>query len=109
MQYLEEALRDRLVCGLNNSSIQKKLLSKNDLTLQRANDIRTAAEMAVLQPSDKLTLQHETEVLAVQQECKWSNKQEENGDGTYVKYQISKIPTNVPHNTTFHCKRRPDE
>ena len=30
--------------------------------------------MAVLQPSDKLTLQHETEVLAVQQMCKSCGK-----------------------------------
>ena len=73
-QFLEEALRDHLVCGLNNSSIQKKLLSENDLTLQRAIDIATAAEMAVLQPSDKLTVQHETEVLAVQQVCKCCGK-----------------------------------
>ena len=73
-QFLEEALHDRLVCGLNNSSIQKKLLSENELTLQRAIDIATAAEMAVLQPSDKLTLQHETEVLAVQQVCKCCGK-----------------------------------
>ena len=64
-QFLEEALRDRLVCGLSNSSIQKKLLSENDLTLQRAIDIVTVAEMAVLQPSDLLMLQHETEVMAV--------------------------------------------
>ena len=35
-QFLEEALRDRLVCGLNNSSIQKKLLSEKDLTLHSA-------------------------------------------------------------------------
>ena len=74
-QFLEEALCDRLVCGLSNSSIQKKLLSENDLTLQRAIDIAMAAEMAVLQPSDQLMLQHETEVMAVQQVCKCCGKQ----------------------------------
>lgn len=46
--FLEQALRDRLVCGMTNSSIQKKLLAERDLTLQRAVDIATAAEMAVL-------------------------------------------------------------
>ena len=33
-----------------------------------------AAEMAVLQPSNKLTLQHEMKVLAVQQVCKCCDK-----------------------------------
>ncbi len=37
--YVEEALRDRLVCGLRNESIQKKLLSEVDLTLQRAVEL----------------------------------------------------------------------
>ena len=50
--FLEAALRDCLVSGLNNSSIQKKLLSKKDLTLQRAVNIVTAAEMAVLSQSN---------------------------------------------------------
>ena len=66
-KFLEEALRDRLVCGLNNNSIQKKLLSEKDLTLQRAVDIAMAAEMAVLQPTEQLTPQNEPEVMAVQQ------------------------------------------
>ena len=74
-EFLEEALRDRLVCGLNNTSIQKKLLSENDLTLQRAIDIVTAAEMAVSQPSDQLTKQHKTEVLAMQLMCRCCGKQ----------------------------------
>ena len=74
-QFLEEALRDRLVCGLNNSSIQKKLLSEKDLTLQRAVDIAMAAEMAVLQPTEQLTPQNEPEVMAVQQVCKYCGKQ----------------------------------
>ena len=73
-QFLQEALRDRLVCGLYNSSIQKRLLSEKDLTLQRAIDIAAAAEMAVLQPSDQITLQREPEVLAVQQVCKGCGK-----------------------------------
>ena len=46
--FLEQALRDRLVCGMTNSSTQKKLLAEKNLNLQRAVDIATAAEMAVL-------------------------------------------------------------
>ena len=47
--FLDEALRDRLVCSLQNSETQKKLLAESELTLQRAVDIATAAEMAVLE------------------------------------------------------------
>ena len=73
--FLKEALRDRLVCGLSNISIQKKLLSEDDLSLQRAIDIATAAEMAVLQPEDQAATSHrETEVFAVQQVCKCCGK-----------------------------------
>ena len=34
--YLGEALRDRLVCGMRSSSVQKRLLSEADLTFKRA-------------------------------------------------------------------------
>ena len=46
--FLEQALRDCLVCGMTNSSTLKKLLAEKDLNLQRAVDIATAAKMAVL-------------------------------------------------------------
>ena len=34
--YLDDALRDRFVCGLQSETIQKKLLMETDLTFQRA-------------------------------------------------------------------------
>ena len=40
---LEEALRDRLVCGLCNEAIQRKLLSVPELTF--ANALKTAQGM----------------------------------------------------------------
>ena len=46
--FLEEALRDCLVCGITSSSTQKKLLAEKDLTLLKAINIATATEMAVL-------------------------------------------------------------
>ena len=36
---LDDSLRDRLVCGLNNALIQKRLLSERDLTLAKATQI----------------------------------------------------------------------
>lgn len=44
--YLEEALRDRLVCGLREEAVQKKLLTKEDLTFQQAISIAKASEQA---------------------------------------------------------------
>ncbi len=44
--FLNDALRDRLVCGLLSASSQKKLLSEKDLTLKRAIEIAQASEAA---------------------------------------------------------------
>ena len=45
---LEEMLRDRLVCGINNGTIQKRLLAEPDLTLTKAISVAQAAELADL-------------------------------------------------------------
>ena len=44
--FLEEALRDRLVCGLRNVQIQKKLLTERDLTFKKAFETAQSMEMA---------------------------------------------------------------
>lgn len=44
--FLSEALRDRLVCGLNSESIQKALLAKQDLTLDSALETALSMESA---------------------------------------------------------------
>ena len=44
--FLDESLRDRLVCGLRDGAIQKKLLSVVDLTFKRATEIALAMEIA---------------------------------------------------------------
>ena len=43
---LQEMLRDRFVCGINNSVIQKRLLAEPDLTLTKAISVAQAAEIA---------------------------------------------------------------
>ena len=45
-EYLSDALRDRLVCGLRNASIQKRLLSEANLTLTKAGEIAQGMEAA---------------------------------------------------------------
>ena len=44
--FLEEALRDRFVCGLKSRNIQKKLLAEKDLTWNMALEIAQAMESA---------------------------------------------------------------
>ena len=44
--FLPEALRDQFVCGLSNQGIQRKLLAKANLTLDRALQLATAMSMA---------------------------------------------------------------
>ena len=44
--YLDDALRDRLVCGLRSESVQKRLLSESDLDLSKAVRIANAMEAA---------------------------------------------------------------
>ena len=51
---LNDALRDRLVCGLHNELIQKRLLSEPDLSLAKASEIAFAMEAAA---KDTLELQ----------------------------------------------------
>ncbi|XP_067055925.1 uncharacterized protein [Acropora muricata] len=45
-EYLNRALRDRFVCGLNNPKIQNKLLNTEDLTFEKACNIAKTMEMA---------------------------------------------------------------
>jgi len=53
---LNDALRDRLVCGLVNEYIQRKLLVEADLTHDRAKATAIAAETAV---KDAVELRHQ--------------------------------------------------
>ena len=45
-KYLNDALQDRLVCGLSNNSIQKHLLTETNLTYARAVEVAQGLEAA---------------------------------------------------------------
>ena len=49
--YLEQVLRDRLVCGIRHENTQKRLLSEADLSLSRAIDIARSIEATEMQTS----------------------------------------------------------
>ena len=44
--HLDDGLRDRFVCGLNNEAIQKKLLLEKDLTMTKAVDLSLSLQSA---------------------------------------------------------------
>ena len=61
--YLQEALRDRLVCGLRSEAVQRRLLSEKDLKLQLAYDIAVVwrplvAKLASCKPQGRVMLRN---------------------------------------------------
>ena len=65
-EYLNDALRDRLVCGLCNNSIQKRLLSEANLTFAKAVEMAQGLEAAE-RNARKLQGHEETPVNRVSQ------------------------------------------
>ena len=50
--YLDQAIRDRLVCGLSSEAIQKRLLSENNLMLAATQGIALRMEAAAKEASE---------------------------------------------------------
>ena len=50
--HLEDALRDRLVCGIHNNAICKRLLAEDNLDLKKAEQNATAMEIAARDASE---------------------------------------------------------
>ena len=59
---LNEALRDRLICGMRNQSVQKRLLVKADLDFAKALEIAEMEEIAIKDASE-LQLQAKPELV----------------------------------------------
>ena len=53
-------LQNHLVAGIANSQMQRRLLTEDELTFQRAYDLAIAMEMA---DKDSHDLQHQTKTL----------------------------------------------
>ena len=74
-EYLNDALRDRLVCGLCNNSIQKRLLSEANLTFAKAVEMAQGLEAAE-RNAKKLQGYEETPVNRVDQKATTSKSPE---------------------------------
>jgi len=64
--FLSEALRDRLVCGLNSEAIQKSLLAKENLTLDTAMETALGMEAAAKRAKELKGNQRSTPVFRVE-------------------------------------------
>ena len=63
---LEDMLRDRLVCGVNDTRIQKRLLAETDLPFKKAFEIAQAIEMAEKDTKDLVAAQGQSSVNRIQ-------------------------------------------
>ena len=64
-EFLPQALRDKLVCGLLSEAIQKALLAKADLTLDKAVDVAQGMEAAAQRTKELKGSQRSDPVLKV--------------------------------------------
>ena len=94
-QFLDEALRDRLVCGLRNDTTQKRLLSEADLTLAKAIQIASSMESA-----EKQSLQFQVTrpgaICQVRVSCNRCNSTDHSVRECWIKDSV----------VCFRCKKR---
>ena len=69
---LEDMLRDRLVCGICNDSMQRRLLAEPKLTFKKAYELATAMESAARDAQDlhRTSSQPHSSVHAVRPACR---------------------------------------
>ena len=79
---LEESLRDRLVCGMSNETIQRKLLTERDLTLARAYEIARSMETAQRQATQLQAVSQTAKEGQTSQEIHVHPVTREKGKGT---------------------------
>lgn len=63
---LDEMLRDRIVCGIQEENIQRKLLSEHQLTLARATEIAVSMEAAARDAGNLRTAAAGVEINKIQ-------------------------------------------
>ena len=99
-QRLEEALRDRLVCGLRNSNVQRKLLTEPGLTYAKAVEIALGMEAA-----EKNTRQLKGNDAAIQRVLQHSARQDPGTTSRHSKGSASKVSGAMESPQSAPCHR----
>ena len=64
-EFLDQALRDKLVCGIRNETIQRRLLTEKELTAAHAYELARGMEAAYQQSTQLQTAQQEQKAYKV--------------------------------------------
>ena len=97
---LNDMLRDRLVCGINDDRIQRRLLSESSLQFQKAWEMARAMELAEKNVKD---IQKNTEIVSVSPAQLQANKL--SGTRHKVKRQGKQQAPSQPQGSTNKCYR----
>ena len=93
--FLDEALRDRLVCGIRSEYIQKHLLTKDGLTFQKAIELAKTLETATKDLKDIKNTNETATVQALKVRPGKPRRGQHTGSNT--------APPAKPHPTTATC------
>ena len=98
--FLDQAIRDKLVCGLRSESIQRKLLTEEGLTTSRAVEIAQGMESAT-------TKAREIKESGGQVNRVFNRKKPASEGGSKASAPPTK-PASIPHNdvSCFRCGRK---
>ena len=107
--YLEQALRDRLVCGLRHGATQKRLLTEPKLTLTKAIEIAQSLEAA--EHKSRQINEPSQEVLRLTRKAAQRPPRPEQSQPTGVCYRCGGTDHSAPHcrykETQCHkCKKK---
>ena len=95
---LNDAVRDRLVCGLKSESIQKRLLSETELEVKKAVALAVAMETAA---KDSIELRNRG-----QREVNKLSRRPEQRKDAYVRPSNNRNDNEVPGDFCFRCGKR---
>ena len=95
---LNDAVRDRLVCGLRSESIQKRLLSDTELEVKKAVALAVAMETAA---KDSIELRNRG-----QREVNKLSRRPEQRKDAYVRPSNNRNDNEVPGDFCFRCGKR---